>query len=126
MNHLVGRALSNGPETWVQSQVESYQRHKKWNSMTTCLTIIIIRYGSRVKWSNQGRKVASSQTPLCSTYFVSPSTTVTNFISLYICLIILILFLQSESDKYNFQTDLFNQKMESLHVLSTPVQSIYI
>ena len=32
-----------------QSQVESYQRLKKWYLMPPCLTLSIIRYGSRVK-----------------------------------------------------------------------------
>ena len=36
-------------ENWVQSQVESYQRLKKWYLMPPCLTLSIIRYGSRVK-----------------------------------------------------------------------------
>ena len=36
-------------ETWVQSQVESYQRLKKWYLMLPCLALSIIRYGSRVK-----------------------------------------------------------------------------
>ena len=50
-------------ETWVQSQVESYQRLKKWYLMPPCLTLSIIRYGSRVKWSNPGKGVAPSPTP---------------------------------------------------------------
>ena len=45
-------------ETWVQSQVESYQKLKKWYSMPPCLTLSIVRYGSRVKWSNPGKGVA--------------------------------------------------------------------
>ena len=54
-------------ETWVQSQVESYQRlKKKWYLMAPCLTLSIIRYGSRVKWSNPGKGVAPSPTPWCS------------------------------------------------------------
>ena len=36
-------------ETGVQSQVESYQRLKNWYSMSPCLTLSIIRWGSRVK-----------------------------------------------------------------------------
>ena len=32
-------------ETGVQSQVESYQRPKKWYLMLPCLTLSIIRYG---------------------------------------------------------------------------------
>ena len=55
-------------ETWVQSQVESYQRLKKWYLMPPCLTLSIIRYGSRVKWSNPGNGVAPSPTPWCSSY----------------------------------------------------------
>ena len=47
-------------ETGVQSQVESYQRLKKWFLMPPCLTFSIIRYRSRVKWSNSGKGVDSS------------------------------------------------------------------
>ena len=32
-------------ETWVQSQIESYQRLKKWDLMPPCLILSIIRYG---------------------------------------------------------------------------------
>ena len=53
-------------ETWVQSQVESYQRLKKWYLMPPCLTLSIIRYGSKVKWSNLGKGVVPSPTPWCS------------------------------------------------------------
>ena len=55
-------------KAWVQSQVESYQRLKKWYLMPPCLTLSIIRYESRVKWSNPGKGVAPSPTPLCSSY----------------------------------------------------------
>ena len=55
-------------ETWIQSQVESYQRLKKWYLMPPCLILSIIRYGSRVKWSNPGKGVAPSPTPWCSSY----------------------------------------------------------
>ena len=53
-------------ETRVQSQVESYQRLKKWNLIPPCLTLSIIRYISRVKWSNPGNGVAPFPTPRCS------------------------------------------------------------
>ena len=56
-------------ETWVQSQVESYQRLKKWYLMLPCLAVSIIRFGSRVKWSNPGRGVASFPTPRCPRYW---------------------------------------------------------
>ena len=55
-------------ETWVQSQVESYQRLQKWYLIPPCLTLSIVRYGSRVKWSNPGNGVAPSPTPWCSSY----------------------------------------------------------
>ena len=42
--------------TWVQSQVTSYQRLKKWSLIPPCLTLSIIRYVSRVKWSNPGKE----------------------------------------------------------------------
>ena len=47
-------------ETGVQPLVESYQRLKKWYLMSPCLTLSIIRYGSRVKWNNQEKGVAHS------------------------------------------------------------------
>ena len=55
-------------ETGIQSQVESYQRLNKWYLMPPCLTLSIIRYRSRVKWSNPGKGVAPSLTPWCSSY----------------------------------------------------------
>ena len=58
-------------ETWVQSQVDSYQRlkkKKKWYLIPLCLTLSIIRYRSRVKWIIPGKGVAPSPTPRCSSY----------------------------------------------------------
>ena len=55
-------------ETEVQSQVKSYQRLKKWYLIPPCLTLSIIRDGSRVKWSNVGKGVARFLTPRCSSY----------------------------------------------------------
>ena len=39
---------------------------QKWYLMPPCLTLSIIRYGSRVKWSNPGKGVAPSPTHWCS------------------------------------------------------------
>ena len=50
---------------WAQM---SYQGLKKWYMMPSCLTLSIIRYGSRVKWSNPKKGVAPSPTPYCSSY----------------------------------------------------------
>ena len=55
-------------KTWVQYQVESYQRLKKWNLMPPCLIRSIIRWRARVKWSNPENEVVSSPTPRCSSY----------------------------------------------------------
>ena len=70
-------------ETTVQSQIESYQRLEKWFMMPPCLTLGIIRYGSRVKWINPGKEVAPSPTPWCSSYrkgaFGSPLTMVDDY-----------------------------------------------
>ena len=56
-------------EIWAQSQVESYQRLKKWYLILPCLTLSIIRYGSRIKWSNPGEGVMLTPTPSCSSYW---------------------------------------------------------
>ena len=55
-------------ETWVQSQVKSYQRLLKWYLIPPCLTLSIIRYISRIKWSNPEKGVAPSPTPRCSSH----------------------------------------------------------
>ena len=56
-------------ETEVQSKVESYQRLKKWYFIPPCLTLSIITYVSRVKWSNPEKGVVPSLTPRCSSYW---------------------------------------------------------
>ena len=56
-------------ETKVQSEVESCQRLKKWYLMPPCLTLSIIRYKSRVKWSNPEKRVAPFPTPQCGRYW---------------------------------------------------------
>ena len=45
-----------------------YQRVKKWYLMSTCLTLSITRYVSRLKWSNPGKGVVPFPTPRCSSY----------------------------------------------------------
>ena len=56
-------------KTGAPSQVESYQRFKKWYLIPPCLTLSIIRYVSRIKWSNPGKGVALSFTYQCSSYW---------------------------------------------------------
>ena len=50
-------------ETTVQSPFESYRRLKKWYMMPPCLTLSIMRYGSKGKWNNPGKEVILSPTP---------------------------------------------------------------
>ena len=56
-------------QTGVQSQVKSYQRLKKWYLIPPCLTLSIIRYMLRVKWSNPGKGEAPSTTSRCCSYW---------------------------------------------------------
>ena len=56
-------------ETWVQSQVMSYQGLRKWYLILPCLTLSNIRYVSRVKWSNSGKGLAPSPTRRCSSHW---------------------------------------------------------
>ena len=56
-------------ETGVQSLVESYQRLKKWYLRLSCLSLSIIRYGSRVKGSNPRNWVAPFPTPRFNSYW---------------------------------------------------------
>ena len=65
----------------------SRSSHTKDSKMVFDAALLsIIRYGSRVKWSNPGKGVAPFRTPQCSSYwkgaFGSPSTKVANFIYL--------------------------------------------
>ena len=53
----------------LQSQVKSYQRLKKWYLMLPGSTFSIIRYGSRVKWSNPRKRVEPPPTRRCFTYW---------------------------------------------------------
>ena len=71
-------------ETRVQSQLESYQRLKKWYLMPPCLTLSIIRLGWRVKWSHPGKGVTLFPIPWCSSYRKgSLQVTLNNFIYIY-------------------------------------------
>ena len=70
-------------KTGVQSQVETYQRIKKWYLMPPCITLRIIRYVSRVKWSNTVKGVSPSLhlgvVAIENEAFGLPSTKVANF-----------------------------------------------
>ena len=61
--------FANGPGDRGSREVVSYQSLKKWYLMPPCLALRIIRWGSRVTWSNPGNGVAPSPTPRCSSYW---------------------------------------------------------
>ncbi len=68
------------PETGVQSQVESYQRLKKWYLISPCLTLSIKRYVSRIKWSNpRSPSLHLGVVAVEKETFGSLSTTLANF-----------------------------------------------
>ena len=62
---LMSRVFTNGLGS-IQGQV--IPKTQKWYLIPPCLTLSIIRYGSRVKWSNPGKWVAPSPTPWCNSY----------------------------------------------------------
>ena len=55
-------------EIRIQSQIEAYQRLKKWYLIPPCLTLSIIRYGSRVKWSNPRKEIAPFPRSWCCSF----------------------------------------------------------
>ena len=64
-----GECLPVSWEMGVQSRGELYKRLKRLYLMPPCLTYNIIRYVSKVKWSNPEKGVAPSSTPRCSSYW---------------------------------------------------------
>ena len=67
---LTSGVFTNGPKDlgsvpgWVIPKTQ-----KKWYLMLPCLILSIIRYISRVKWSNPGNGLAPSPTLWCSSYW---------------------------------------------------------
>ena len=66
---LVSRVFANGPGD--QGSIPSCVIPKtlKLYLIPPCLTLSNIRYISRVKWSNPGKRVVLSPTPRCSSYW---------------------------------------------------------
>ena len=85
----VGRVFVNGSGDRVSIPIWVIPKIQKWYLMPPCLTLIIIRYGSRVKWSNPGKGEALSPVPLgvvanVKADFGSFSTTVANNFIIFI------------------------------------------
>ena len=60
-----------GDRSSIPAMLRSYRvipTTKKWYLMSPCSTLSIIKYGSRVKWTNLGKEVQSFPIPRCSSY----------------------------------------------------------
>ena len=114
-------------EIGVQTQVKSYQRLKKGFLMPPCLALSTIRWGSRVKWSNPGNRVAPSPTPRCSCYWKGAyglsSTMVANFSFTYFIYILYVVVSQEFFHTSN-QIQIILKQMHVTHRLD-PNRSYY-
>ena len=59
----MSRVLANGPANRSSIPGRVIPKTQKWYLMTPCLTLSIMRQGSRVKWSNPRNGVEPSPTP---------------------------------------------------------------
>ena len=64
----MSRVFGNGPGDQGSISGRVIPKTQKWYLMQPCITLSIIRYGSRVKWSNPGKGVEPSPTPSWSSY----------------------------------------------------------
>ena len=64
----MSRVYANGPRDRGSIAGRVIPKTKKWYLMPPCLTLNIIRYVSRVKWSNLEKGVTPFPTPRCSSY----------------------------------------------------------
>ena len=70
VNLFILKCITNGLGDWGSiSGLVIPKDSKKWYLIFPCLTLSIIRYVSRVKWSNPGKGVAPSLTPQYSSYW---------------------------------------------------------
>ena len=86
---IMVRMFANGPEDLgsipglvIQKKKKKKKEKKKRYFMPPCLTLSIIKYGSKVKWSNPGKRVVPSPhlhvVAIEKGALRSPSTMVTN------------------------------------------------
>ena len=64
---------------------------KEWYLISLCLTLSLIRYVSRVKWSNSRKGVAPFPTPRCSSYWKGSLRVTLNYGRQFYLLILLCL-----------------------------------
>ena len=65
---IMVRVFANGPGDLGSLPGRVKPKTQKWYLIPPCLTISIIRYGSRGKWVNPGKELAPSTTLWCSSY----------------------------------------------------------
>ena len=71
------RVFANGPGDRGSVPGQVIPKTQKWYLMPPCLTLSIIRYGSRVKLSNPGKGVVPSPILYCSSSYQKGSLRVT-------------------------------------------------
>ena len=74
-------------KTGVQSQVESFQKLKKWYLMAPCLTLTILRYSSRIMWSNPRKEVATQYFAVVAIEKGTLKSVLTS-VTIYACLVL--------------------------------------
>ena len=65
---LMNRVFTNGLGDRDSIPGGDIAKTQKWYLVPPCLTLSIIRQGSRIKWSNPGKGVAPSPTFRCRSY----------------------------------------------------------
>ena len=84
----VSRVLAHGPKEQGSIPGWVIPKNQKWYLMPPCLILNIIRYGSRIKWSNPGKGGVPTPTlgviAIEKWTFGSPSFTIVNFVYIYI------------------------------------------
>ena len=66
---LESRMFANGLGDWGSIPGLVTPKTQKWCLMQPCLTLSILRYRSRVKWSHPGKRIAPFPTLHCSSYW---------------------------------------------------------
>ena len=65
----MNRVFTKGLGGWGSIPDRVIPKTQKRYLVPPCLAFSIVRYRSRVKWSNPGKEVAPSPTPRCSNYW---------------------------------------------------------
>ena len=65
---IMVRMFANSPGDLGSVPDQVIPKTQKWYLMSPCLTLCIIRYWLRVKWSNPRKRVVPSPTPWCCSY----------------------------------------------------------